>query len=1203
MADFARPQDGFKMAFGGMKVNTAADRLPPGKFALAINVRAYNDQRISTRPGLVQQFVSGQAGSLILDMRAYTRPDPVLGNLPRILLASAGNQDIWLDNGVVVGTLVGNGLAAGIAMIPFRPGATPQPWMYCANGVDYQKFSPPSATNVVTQANVGIAEPQLAPNAYAFQPLVIPFYTSHGSPAITAAGTAGAVSGVSRLSDTAQGNSVPDPDNGALQNSSVPVSTGKIYQRLMALNIATPIFDFYEAIPITLNISSIFYFAGTTGRCIVVPVNLSSAFGSSEASISAQTYLANLRHGSLIKIGTETCFVINVTTGPDGTIAIETFTTGTHTTAETMTGVPAIQFPGILSSGAAITASADSSSVTAGIGTLTAAFAVNPFVSAGSAVQPDDYIHLSVNISDVTALTELKFLIDVDDGSFTKNFYYYTIRAADVAAAITNAVTQLSIAQTVTQRAIIDEEEAIAADNMGVTFSGAQTEAGSGQWTEILIPIRQLTRVGNNDNLSLANAVNWQLLINASNSLTVQISSGYVMGGSQPDVGDVGPGYRYRYRARSKSTGVVSNPSPEMRYSIPARRQSINVQIPSSRYDPQLDTWDIFRYGGSVTSWRYVGSVDGSFGANNFTDNFDDSAVGAGDALDFDNYEPWPIVGNPNNGTVTSIAGTTALVVSTDASILNYLPGTLVQINAQNVYTLYKRPTNVTGTTYLLQFVENAGSATAIPFNIQEPLVANQGLGSMWGPDAAGTIFGVGDVINPGKLYFAKNNMPDSAPDTYNIEITAPSEPLMGGDIVDGLSIVGSSEHWWALYPTPDNPKQRYNPVLQPFTRGLAATFGHCTNGKTLYWWAKDGIYSSDEGSLTDADLSTLFPHDGVPGVNYVYNGVTIFAPSYLNTNAMRLVYANDYLYATYRGSDFNWHCLVYNTRTKAWSYDTIATGQLTSIYYIEQPPPSSGSLVNNWVLFAVGNLGAGNQPSICAQQVGANDTTVAAGIPCTLALPEFDAGDIRAPKQWGDYFLDVVPAAAVLKATPMSLGAPVGLASTIPQGAVRTRLPVTIGGNVVSDFLGLMLTWTDNFSTQTATTNIFAWQPSFTLQPARTIEWQTFGTSYGNDGYMHLRQFALAYVATQSVTITITPYDGQVPAAITVPSTGGQYQKTLFPVPANKGLLYNWKATSAAPFQIFLDDSEFYVGGWGRQGPYVVPKQVAGGPQDAGEV
>jgi hypothetical protein len=184
---------------------------------------------------------------------------------------------------------------------------------------------------------------------------------------------------------------------------------------------------------------------------------------------------------------------------------------------------------------------------------------------------------------------------------------------------------------------------------------------------------------------------------------------------------------------------------------------------------------------------------------------------------------------------------------------------------------------------------------------------------------------------------------------------------------------------------------------------------------------------------------------------------------------------------------------------------------------------------------------------------------------------------------------------------TPYSLGAAVAAGTTVTSSASRQRTPASVGGIVVSAFLGLVASWIDDFSTsQTDPTILHIWQPSFTIQPATDISWKTFGSSFGIDGYMHVREIAVAWVSTAAITLTITPYDGQAPATpITIPSSAGAYQKVLFQVPANKGQLFNFQATSSAPFQFFFDDFEVRVGQWGRSSPYQTFKGFGGRVRD----
>src|SRR4029077_7983772 len=148
---FTRNRPGTRADFKGWSPNNPADSLPPGKFAYAQNIRSVNDLSIVTRPGQALSFATG--GAAVTDMRSYVELET--DGLPRTLARDV-NDAVWLDDGTQVGTLTPGSL--GAVFVPFRPNQSPNPYMYIANGDDYQKFSAPNPT--VVASKVGIAEPQ-----------------------------------------------------------------------------------------------------------------------------------------------------------------------------------------------------------------------------------------------------------------------------------------------------------------------------------------------------------------------------------------------------------------------------------------------------------------------------------------------------------------------------------------------------------------------------------------------------------------------------------------------------------------------------------------------------------------------------------------------------------------------------------------------------------------------------------------------------------------------------------------------------------------------------------------------------------------------------------------------------------------------------------------------------------------------------------
>lgn len=1294
--DYKRQSDQYRFAFLGMSTLLPADSLPPGKYRFAQNVRGYSPTTIQSRPGWTEINDLGVFGPIaITDMGSYTALDT--DNLPRFLFRTSLDK-IYLDNAVQVGTLTTDG-GSGATFIPFRPGESPDSWMYIANDSDYQKFSIPSSTNAVTQANVGIEEQQSPPGACAG---VIAFteFTENAA-AWAQGGTAAASADGVRVTNTVVAI-YGDPDSFAGETRwSIQLDASGAYAIGAKVHLASsggpP--DFSAIVedvipPISpagnLTIQSIFYFSGVgTGRCVIVPTQ--SPTGNPQAGFTIDPALASLRRGALVTLsgGPETVLVLSVTLGPDGIISFETNTTGAHAAAETITGEPCVVVCSNIDNtvvGQAITIDDITYAQTTGTGTQTNALATSPFDAALalSTVNPqqDDYLHFSLRIDNLALLVQGSLAFDVGLGGvdFTTDAYYYQFTIADMIGKIPSTTTLLP----------------------------------TSQWVELQIPIKAMIRLGTTATQSLLDARSVRLSIQSSGNINVAFGSMWIGGGGQADIGSTGSPYLYRFRGRSSTTGVRSNSSPATRHGVSPRRQRVNVPIVESVNDPQTDTWDIFRFGGSVNSWRYIGSVPYS-ASTTFIDNYPDEAALAGDPLEFDNFEPWPTVDVPFSAVAGTVSGvTTAIAVRgttvtvtysavaaftnpAPATILRWLPGTLLLVKGQQAYTFWNRPTlnntqavnplavppNNFYYVYLFELVENAGSASNNTLSILEPNVANQHLPYLWGPDAFGTIFACGDTFRPGTLYYCKSYIPDSAPDTYNQELTNPSEPLLGGEILDGVSFVASSLRWWKLYQN-FGTAQRYQAVEIPVGRGLAIPWGHCTDGKAIYFWAKDGIWMTGGGagqSLTDADLYNLFPHEGIQGADQTWGAFTVRAPDYTKAATFRLAYCNNFLYATYQGADSTYSHLVLDLRTGAWSVDLYPQQRLA--FYAPPQPESSLQTVGGLypLLVSVDLTGKFFQ-----ETAGTNDGSTA--IPCALATLEWNAGDIRSEEQWGDMILNLRPAAAgsPVVAAPVANGVNVAGNTTIPTSATRTDAILSLGGGILQNYLGLAIIWSDDFTQQTLPTELYYWQASYLdkpeaitdrftdwddagasaakfiqgfvieldtfnaakslairngdtqaleqtfnitangqteiafsfgtpfiahlvrIEPQDNVEWrffrvrwvweptpelvmnwQTQGTSFGQNGYSHVKQLSVAYASTSPVNLTVTTYDGTSPATVVLPATGGAYQKATVPLSFNKGMLYFFQFSSLGGFQLWKDDLEAWVGNWNRQGPYSV--------------
>ncbi len=1150
------PKSGWRFTLGGVSLTSSPDALSPDKQASALNVRGYDPLSIRTRPGYTKLFgtSNNNSGASITDVMSYSAIQT--DNDPRYLARDA-NGNVWLDSGNTtgnnaVGTNVGNMAAPqgfGASMLPWRPSASPQTWAYIATQGDYQKFSAPGNNNAVTQYKVGIAEGQVQLEAAPVAPSFTNFTGNNSN--WTASGTATLTGNGNLISDTVQ--NVPLADPVISSRLSVPVSipyylTGS----LVLVNSANTLCvqDVLPPIPQT-TITAIRYASGNNGACQIVTGSLPIGEGP-----TTPTILGSLRRGAIVNFatGNENALVLSATPGPNGSAMFECSTTGAHAAGETISGVQAIILDGSVSNGQAITQPAVDSTITAGTGILSQTLSTNPFAtqlgSSGNFPSEDDYIRLTVLAQNAAALTQLQIIFVCD----TYSTFTYT----------QNSLLNLA----------------------------------AGDLAQIEFPISALVPSGSN--ASLRGCTSVQVSVTTSAAQAFDVAALCVIGGGNPDIGSDGAPYQYQLIGRSTVTGAQGNPSPVMRYGVSPRRQNVTIPLPAvsaelPAADSQVDIWDVYRYGGSVTSSRYIGSGAPS---TTFADKFFDSTARAGQELPSQNFEPWPSVDVPwkvtSGGGITITVTGAQIVVSGatfPATILRWLPGTIVLLGGQSAYTLRKRPQSLSATSYLLDIVECAGSSSPSVLSIAEPFVAHQILPYVWGPDQYGYFYACGDPLRPGTVSFCAPNNPDVTASTNTNEPSTPSEPLLMGNVIAGFSYVPSSDGWWAMIPAFSGTKV-FAPYKIPCERGSAAPYGTCTDKTRIFFWAKDGIGFHAGGgytSLTDADLYPLFPHDDIQVVpDIVRNGVTFYAPDYSRAATFRLSWVNGYLYADYQDSTGTPRTLVCNLKTGAWVQDSYANS-ITCRVSIVQP---EGTLITSpgedYGLGVIAdNHGNVYAPSLTAGDNGANIDGLWAGF-------EWDGEPNRQSGLWNDFYLDVVP--------------PYGLTvNAVMFGVVQTQIPtVTVGATsdrilarapVIPDgslnrFLGLQISWSDQPGSQV--TLLHTWR-SF-ADPDSVFAWSTQRTTFGLHGYTFVGRIELAYSSTATVTLNLTAFDGTSSATMTVPSTGGVIQKILVTPTFNKAQMFVFSATSAAPMQIFGKAALIWVRQWGSSGPWLLFPLAADG-------
>jgi hypothetical protein len=371
--------------------------------------------------------------------------------------------------------------------------------------------------------------------------------------------------------------------------------------------------------------------------------------------------------------------------------------------------------------------------------------------------------------------------------------------------------------------------------------------------------------------------------------------------------------------------------------------QSASI-TPVASADPQVDKIDIYRQGGGLANFTYVGTTPNS--ATAFADTASDLAVAANPELQYDNFEPFPSIDLPRSG-VLNAASNVLTRVSGDTFNIRWLPGTIILIGAttQVAYSAVRRPASTTSWDFSGN-LDSSGVPINIPdgtnlvWNIAEPDLAQQPMPYLFGPtDNINFIFGVGDPLRPGVLYWCKGSNLDSAPDTNQMDVTDPSEPLVNGAMSGGRGVLASIRRFWVIMPNFFNAEatatgtsgSTWTLQATSITRGLFIP--RClavSGGGTIFFRVDDGIHVSPGGlgseSITDGDLYNLFSHEGSTPAAVVRNGKTIYPPDDAHPEAQQFSYNNGFLYYDYKGTDTNYHTLVFDESAGGWIYDMYTT-------------------------------------------------------------------------------------------------------------------------------------------------------------------------------------------------------------------------------------------------------------------------------------
>lgn len=969
-----------KMICTGMAFGVVNDLQVKGKFNFLQNIRILKEGEISARPRLNTYLSFSRADTQEVPHSIKVIIDELSNSFNRIV---GVGTEIWSGNGILL-TQIDTGYSGKpLALFDFRPEQAIS--AYCYIG-DANKFRKISINDEIS--DVGIDPPTLpltwklsAPNRKIVDEIDIGSDTDWDH----LTGNASAPTLEDRL-DTTIDIYVSDENSGPCYASIIPTTFTSDIQKgmILELNGADTIFV-EEIIPAAIDttIASIIYEIGTNGECTIV------------LAISSTNVV---RNSILYLNSTEYVRVEDVTMDDKGIPSIKTTTVGTIAAGNTVLGKPSFRFydtVGGYSNGDTIKAQSLKSVISAsGISSLTRTFNIDLLSTASRALTMDDIFHISMQISDISKLTEIQIQFDIDEttNDFTKNYFYGVINPNFFLGSADQTTPTLSVIQQALQRTElikqgVRQQNVFNHSNRGLpdymseitsnmaqwqgygsdfgpvfddTLPGGaipQTALGSNQWTEIFLRLGDLKRVGSDNSKTLKDIKAIRISIVTTDALDIFFDSLWVGGADALDNSQGFLKYNYIWRLRNPTTGEPSNWSPPIRTGIKITRGTTELEFPTvitSNYPPEY-VIDIARYGGTLNDFRILGTLsnDGSSYIDESSDGLiaDNQLAGRKEGNTnavFDYYKPFAFIDVPKRGTC-DVNGTIFKWKTGDKLNTSYPRGTLITIKGKTNW-FYTNPssTGAANAAEKIELEKDMGALVDVEFECLEPLLTGQPLSTILGPFGEGNfgLFYFG--LREGTLYWLDGNSPGTMSDLNSREITSPSEPLIAGVMYDGLPYVWTSRKSFQIIPSYDGEQFSFIGRENANSRGLFSQWAITAGRDYIYHLTEnaDGIVriqgNGNPQYITEG-ISNLFYNNGkAPSVSQLVDGTEIFPPDFTLIEHLRFFAVRDYVFFRFRDTQGKDRCLVFDEKSNDWiSYDVYINDKINGIYFEEKESSS----------------------------------------------------------------------------------------------------------------------------------------------------------------------------------------------------------------------------------------------------------------------
>jgi hypothetical protein len=908
-----------KMNPSGMSLAYPPDSMPEDLFPVLINTRFDRNGVITKRNALANQVL----------------PSPVTGNTYAIRRLKYDTNDyriFHIGNKLVLHnlllatlTVLDTGFADAFnstSIVSIRPEESIGPYLYIANTNRFKKFSFDGDYN-----DVGISAPN-SPCVAKVAPSIEKIVDEITSVGYTNGGAAGVLVTVNRVPITTTVSAfifdsgsngwvsiVPNILPSALQSRTILLISDTTIPVLESI-IVDDIVPAYLVAGVA-TITSIKYDSGVSGDCTI------------QLSITPE----DIREDAILLLGGSEYVRVKavIDSVSQGNNAIRVSTIGTFAAGAIVEGKASIR-AFLQNTGYTITNTTlfdDALKIpfaASGTGYAQKVSAIDLSRISNRPVADTDVLRFAVLVSNTTALDEGQIQLDLSrTGGNFDNYIYYPFTPSS----LTQSYKQLA-ASTLAQQQFIsrlqlrreylsrvnsrtDASELVVNDSLLDLSDQSmfdiepisvpnELNLGDFQWTVFEIPISQFlqNRVGSDATRTLKDISAIRFSFRVNNAVDIYVDS-FSIGGTYDLIsldsdGNIN-GYYWTYRYRSSKTRAVSSFAPPNRDSkfIHRGRGQLTF-IPSS--DNQVDKIDIYRFGGRLTDFYYIGTKDND--ANIFYDELADVNAIQNPIADFNYYKPFTLLDKSRTG-ICNVIGTEVSFISGSNFNTAWARGSQIIINGVP-NSLYNSPTSTTK----LTLNKSVGNLTSATFYLPAPRLVGQTLPTIFGPYGEGNlgliVFGLGNINAKGTIYWLDGNSPDTMHDINSLEITSPDEPLVDGCIYRNIPYVFTNKRGFALKPrvTNDGILTFYAELVEEF-RGVR-TKGNIAIAESMFITSIDGIYSFDGGNvkLISNDIQPLFPRDGINAVAWTLGEKSVepltIAPI-LNTSTTTLTAYRNYLY------------------------------------------------------------------------------------------------------------------------------------------------------------------------------------------------------------------------------------------------------------------------------------------------------------------